>query len=216
VRSLVTALILLAVVPAAADARFFGSTLRAPNVNFGCESAPILDPITGVPELVATGRRTCTYRHLGYLNRNRITTLVPAKGRIVRIRVRSGSNPAPLRLTIMTASTSTTNGFTCCTARRYGRVFRPRANRITTVRTNMPVRRDNPNGSSQFNDVVAISAVGPGTLPLRDEGTAGTFSDGSALAGYYYPMAAIGDPRAEGNGVDGLDVLFQWDFRPSR
>jgi hypothetical protein len=150
------------------------------------------------------------------LNRNRITTLVPAKGRIVRIRVRAGNNPAPLRLTIMTASSSTTNGFTCCTARRYGPVFRPRANRITTVRTNMAVRRDNPNGTSQFNDVVAISAVGPGTLPLRDEGTAGTFADGGALAGYYYPMAAIGDPRVENNGADGLDVLFQWDFRRSR
>ena len=208
-----TALVLLATIPATADARFFGSTLRAPNVNFGCESAPILDPITGVPELVATGRRTCTYRHLGYLNRNRVTTLVPANGRIVRIRVRSGRNPAPLRLTILTASTSPTNGFTCCTARRFGRVFRPRASRTTTIRTNMRVRRDNPSGSSQFTDVVAISAVGPGTLPLRDEGTAGTYTDGSALAGYYYPMAAIGDPRVENNGVDGLDVLFQWDFR---
>jgi hypothetical protein len=207
---------LLAAAPASAGAVFFGSTLGRPNVGFGCEAAPILDPITGVPSLVATGQRTCTYRHLGYINRNRITSLVPAKGRIVRIRVRAGGNPAPLRLTILTASTSTLNGFTCCTARRFGRTFRPRANRITTIRTNMRVRRDNPTGSVQFTDVVALSAVGPGTLPLRDQGTAGTYTSGTALAAYYYPLTAIGDPRVEGGGADGLDVLFQWDFRRSR
>src|ERR1700709_988775 len=93
------------IVPAAGDARFLGSTLRGPaNVGFGCEAAPTFDPINGQPTLIATGRRTCTYRHVGYLNSNRITSLVPANGRIVRIRVRAGSNPAPLRLTIMTAS----------------------------------------------------------------------------------------------------------------
>lgn len=213
-RPLLVSLAVLAVAPATADAVFFGSTLRGrPNVGFGCDAAPVLDPITGAPTLVATGQRTCTYRHLGYINSNRVTTLVPATGRIVRIRVRAGPNPAPLRLTILTASTSLTNGFTCCTARRFGRVFRPRASRTTTIRTNMRVRRDNPSGSFQSNDVVALSAVGPGTLPLRDQGTAGTFTSGTALAGFWYPLTGIGDPRVDGASADGLDVLFQWDFR---
>ncbi len=207
----------LALVPASADARFLGSNLRgAPNVNFGCEAAPVLDPITGAPTLVRTGQRTCTYRHVGYLGSNRTTSLVPANGRIVRIRVRAGSNPAPLRLTIMSASSSLTNGFSCCTTRKFGRVFRPRPNRTTTIRTNTRVHRSNPNGSSQFNDVVAISAVGRGTLPLRDQGTAGTFAPGSALASFLYPAAAIGEPRVEDGKADGLDVLFAWDFRPAR
>jgi hypothetical protein len=205
---------LLLAVPASADARFLGGRLNRPaNVSFGCEVAPVLDPITGVPSLFPTNQRTCTFRHVGYINSNRITSIVPANGRIVRIRVRSGSNPAPLRLTILSASTSLGNGFSCCTALRFGRVFRPRANRVTTIRTNMRVHRSNPNGASQFNDVVALSAVGPGTLPMRDQGTAGTFTSGSALTELWYPLTARGDPRVEQTRADGLDLLFQWDFR---
>jgi hypothetical protein len=204
----------VAALPATSDAKFFGGRLNAPaNVGFGCEAAPVLDPITGVPSLFATNQRTCTFRHVGYINSNRITSIVPANGRIVRIRVRSGPNPAPLRLTILGASSSIANGFSCCTARRFGRVFRPRANRVTTIRTNVRVRRSNPNGATQFNDVVALSAVGPGTLPMRDQGTAGTFSSGSALTELWYPLTARGDPRVEQTRADGLDLLFQWDFR---
>lgn len=201
--------------PASADARFLGSTMRgSANVGFGCEVAPVLDPITGVPSLFPTNQRTCTFRHLGYINNvTRITSLVPANGRIVRIRVKAGRNPAPLRLTILGASSSLSNGFTCCTALRFGRVFRPRANRVTTIRTNMRVHRANPNGSSQFNDVVGLSAVGPGTLPMRDQGTAGTFTPGTAATALWYPLTARGDPRVEALSADGLDLLFQWDFR---
>jgi hypothetical protein len=214
-RPFLIALSLLALsVPASADARFFGGRLgAAPNTNFGCETAPVLDPITGVPSLFATGQRTCTFRHVGYINVNRITSIVPANGRIVRIRVRSGANPARLRLTILGASSSIANGFSCCTASRFGRLFRPRANRVTTIRTNVRVHRSNPNGATQFNDVVALSAVGPGTLPLRDQRTAGTFASGSALTALWYPLTAIGDPRVEATSADGLDLLFQWDFR---
>jgi hypothetical protein len=214
-RSIPVSLFVVALaLPVSADAKFFGGRLnRAPNVGFGCELAPILDPITGAPTLAQTGQRTCTFRHVGYLYGNRITSIVPANGRIVRIRVRAGRNPAPLRLTILSASTSLGNGFSCCTALRFGPVFRPGANRVTTIRTNVRVHRSNPNGASQFNDVVALSAVGPGTLPLRDEGTAGTFTPGSALTEFWYPLTARGDPRVEQTRADGLDLLFQWDFR---
>jgi hypothetical protein len=208
----------LLAVPAGADAKFLGSTMRgSANVGFGCNLAPILDPITGVPELAQTGQRTCTFRHLGYINNvTRTTSIVPANGRIVRIRVKAGDNPAPLRLTILTASSSLSNGFSCCSARKFGRVFRPRAGRVTTIRTNVRVHRANPNGSSQFNDVVALSAVGPGTLPMRDQGTAGTFTPGTAATALWYPLTAIGDPRVEATSADGLDLLFQWDFRRGR
>jgi hypothetical protein len=77
----------------------------------------------------------------------------------------------------------------------------------------MRVHRANPNGSSQFNDVVALSAVGPGTLPMRDQGTAGSFAPGSAATALWYPLTARGDPRVEATTADGLDLLFQWDFR---
>jgi hypothetical protein len=217
-RPTLLALTLLALVPAVADAKFLGSTMSGKaNVPFGCGLAPILDPITGAPILAPTGQRTCTFRHLGYINNfTRVASLVPANGRIVRIRVKAGNNPARLRLTILTASSSLSNGFSCCTARKFGRVFRPRARRTTTNRTDMAVHRANPNGSSQFNDVVALSAVGPGTLPMRDQGTAGSFAPGSAATALWYPLTGIGDPRVEATTADGLDLLFQWDFRPSR
>ena len=210
-----TLFVLLLAIPASADAKFLGSTMRGKaNVRFGCEVAPILDPISGAPTLAQTGQRTCTFRHLGYIgNVTRTTSLVPANGRIVRIRVKAGPNPARLRLTILTASSSLSNGFSCCTARKFGRVFRPRANGVTTIPTNVRVHRSNPNGSSQFNDVVALSAVGPGTLPMRDQGTAGTFTPGSAATALWYPLTGIGDPRVEATSADGLDLLFQWDFR---
>jgi hypothetical protein len=217
-RSLIVAIVVLALAPAAADAKFLGSKMQGKaNVGFGCSLAPILDPISGAPVLAPSGQTTCTFRHLGYINDfTRVTSLVPANGRIVRIRVKAGRNPARLRLTILTASSSLSNGFTCCTARKFGRVFRPRANGTTTIPTNMAVHRANPNGSSQFNDVVALSAVGPGTLPMRDQGTAGSFAPGSAATALWYPLTGIGDPRVEATTADGLDLLFQWDFRPSR
>jgi hypothetical protein len=211
-----TAVALLLAVPAAAQARWFGSKMRgAANVNFGCEAAPILDPITGAPELVSSGQRTCTYRHAGYLNTNRITALVPANGRIVRVRVRAGRNPAPLRVTILNASSSA--GFSCCTAIRKGRVFRPRANRVTTIATNFRVHNvvDTQRGF-HTTDVMALTAVGPGTLPLRDVGGAGSYATGNPFAGFWYPGTAIGDPRVDQTTAGGLDLLFQWDFRHSR
>src|SRR4051794_17588929 len=119
-----TAAALLAVLPASAQSAFFGSKLNRPaNVSFGCEVAPILDPIFGGPQLAPTGQKTCTYRHGGYVNSNRIVSFVPTTGRITRIRVRAGRNPAPLRLTILTASSRISSegpiagSLSCCTAR---------------------------------------------------------------------------------------------------
>ena len=70
----------------------------APNANYGCESALIMGPLGGV-QLAATNQVSCTYRHGGYLNSNRPTFIAPGSGRITAIRVRSGPNPAKLRLT---------------------------------------------------------------------------------------------------------------------
>jgi hypothetical protein len=216
-RSTLAALVALALLPTAAHAVFLGSTLNGRvNTGFGCEAAPIYDPITGQPQLVASGQRTCTYRHVGYINSNRATSLVPGNGRIVRVRVRSGRNPAPLRVTILN-SASGSSGFSCCTADRFSRTFRPRANRTTTVRMNIPVQRtvDTQRGFVT-TDVVALSAVGPGTLPLRDQGVGGQYVDGAALAGFWYPLTGRGDPRVDQTSHAGLDLMFQWDFRRRR
>jgi hypothetical protein len=197
----------------AASAQSFGSNLRAAqNTIFGCDFAPILDPISGFPVLAPTGQTTCTMRNLGYLYSNKITSFVPSNGTITRIRVRSGANPAPLRLTISEGGPGT-----CCTARVFGKTFRPRANKVTSLDVNVNVKRSThklPNGQlAQITDVVGLTAVGPGTLPLHDEGTAGTFQAGSGLTQLWYPLTARGDPRVEGHTADGLELLFQWTFK---
>ena len=192
-----------------AEAATFGSTLaNAPNTSFGCEGAIILDPIGGQPVLAPTGQTTCTFRDLGDIGGFRVGSLVPANGRITRIRVRSGPNPAPLQLTIFTGSPGL-----CCTARRFGKVFQPLPNAITTQRVNIPVRRMLHRPGLQTFDVVGISAVGPGTLPLFYQGTGGTFTQGMALTQQWFPVTALGDPRVEGYTMDGLELLLQWTFQ---
>lgn len=93
---------LLAASPAAA--RWYGSTMSgSPNATYGCESAAILGPLGGV-ELAPTNQRSCTYRHSGYLGSPRPASVVPGNGRITRIQVKSGPDPARLRLTVLTGS----------------------------------------------------------------------------------------------------------------
>ncbi len=222
---LVLALAALAL-PASASARFFGSSLRRPaNVNFGCETAPVFDTFSPSGFAFApSGRRTCTWRPLGYFNRIGVFGTVPGNGVIRRIQVRAGRNPAPLRFTILQSSSrlyggggTLQNTFTCCTARRFSRAFRPRANRVTTVTVNMRVFRSvDSQALLQTNDVVGLSAVGRGTLPLRVGGGLGGYTTGNAISGFFYPLTRAGEPRAEGSGLTGIEVLLRWEFLPAR
>ena len=205
-RIVLTGLLLVLAVGSAGAANFGSTLANAPNLTFGCEAAIIIG--AGGPILAGTGQTTCTFRDLGDINGFRIGSLVPANGRITRIRVRSGPNPAPLQLTIFTGSPGL-----CCTARRFGKVFQPVPNGITTQKVNIPVRRVLHRPGLQTFDVVGISAVGPGTLPLFYQGTGGTFTPGTALTQQWFPVTALGDPRVEGTTMDGLELLLQWTFK---
>ncbi|HEY4895706.1 MAG TPA: hypothetical protein VII01_06430, partial [Solirubrobacteraceae bacterium] len=169
--------IVAATIATPASARWFGSTMKGPaNATYGCEAALILGPIGGV-ELAPTHQTSCTYRHGGYLNSLRPTSLVPSTGVVRRIQVKSGPNPALLRITVLTGSSrvDTLTGrdlpgtYTCCTARYVGPAFRPRPTAITTRRVNIrvhDVRSNDINLRIHSSDGLALSAVGPGTLPL--------------------------------------------------
>ena len=214
----------LALLTAPAAARWYGSTMRgAANAGYGCESAAILGALGGV-ELAATGQRSCTYRRGGYFNSLQPTALVPGSGRIKRIQVKSGPNPARLRLTILTGSSRvhTLTGedlpgtYSCCTARYVGPAFQPKPNAVTTVRTNVPVfetRSRSINNRLHSTDVVAISAVGPGTLPLHLTNSLGGYESGTPLLTGYWPLTKVGEPRVDGYTLSGIDLLFRWDFR---
>ena len=213
-----------AVLAAPASARWYGSTLRAPaNATYGCESAIISAPLGGFV-LQPTGQVSCTYRHGGYLFKPRPTFIVPRTGRITRIRVKSGANPAKLRLTVLTGSSrvDTFTGrdlpgtYTCCTARYVGKPFRVRANRVTTKKVNVrvfDVRSKRLRHRIHSSDGLALSAVGPGTLPLSIGPVLGGFDTGTPLATSYFPLTRKGEPRVEGYSLTGIDLLFQWEFK---
>lgn len=115
-----------------AQAATFGSPLNHPsNAGFGCESALRPSVFTGAPELQPTGHTTCTLRSNGRINSNRNWAGVPHNGRDTSYSVRSGANPAPLRLTILTGSLQfdptpgdpaevNNSNYSCCTARFFG------------------------------------------------------------------------------------------------
>jgi hypothetical protein len=215
----------LAVVAAPASARWYGSLLRGtPNANYGCESALIMAPLGGV-ELAPTNQASCTYRHGGYLYSTRPTFIAPSTGQITAIKVRSGPNPAKLRLTILTGSSrvDTRTGrdlpgtYTCCTARYVGKPFRPRANATTKKKVKVKVfdvRDKRIRFRIHSSDGVALTAVGPGTVPLQIRNDVGAFTAGIPLATGYWPYTKKGEPRsADGYTMTGIDLMFQWYFK---
>jgi hypothetical protein len=66
------------------------------------------------------------------------------------------------------------------------------------------------------SDLLALSAVGPGTLPLAISPTVGSFASGAPLTIGFYPATRVGEPRVDGYTMAGIDLLFRWDFRPGR
>jgi hypothetical protein len=223
---LAAATVLFAVVAAPASARWWGSTLKGnANAGYGCESA-LVNGVFGVQQL-PTNQRSCTYRHGGYLYSNRFTFIAPGTGRVTRIRVKSGANPAKLRLTVLTGSSRVDpftgrdqpGTYTCCTARYVGKAFRPKANRITKKKVNVNVY-DVRNKALQYRihstDGLALTAVGSGTLPIHVRNDLGAFTPGIPTAIGFWPRTRKGDPRVDGYALSGLDLLFQWNFKPAK
>jgi hypothetical protein len=221
----VLACALMAAAALPASARWHGSLMRgALNANYGCESALIAGPLGGV-QPAATGQGSCTYRHAGYLYSNRPTFIAPGTGRITAIKVKSGPRPAKLRLTILTGSSrvDTFTGrdlpgtYTCCTARFVGKPFRPRANGITKKKVDVKVfdvRDKRLRFRIHSSDGVALTAVGPGTVPLQIRNDVGAFNPGIPMAVGYWPYTHKGDPRsADGYSMTGIDLMFQWYFK---
>jgi hypothetical protein len=131
-------------------------------------------------------------------------------GRVTRIRVKSGPNPARLRLTVLTGSSraNTFTGrdipgtYTCCTARFVGRAFRPRANAITTKKVKDPLLRRSGSHSR-----------GPRHAAAQHRAAARRVPDRPPLAIGYWLRTVPGDPRVDGYSVSGIDLLFQWNFK---
>ena len=61
-------------------------------------------------------------------------------------------------------------------------------------------------------DGLALSAVGPGTLPLHTDEAIGQILEGEPITVGYWPSTRIGEPRVDGYSMTGLDFLFRWEF----
>jgi hypothetical protein len=105
--------------------------------------------------------------------------------------------------------------YTCCTARYVGPPFRPRANATTTRRVKIyvfDVRSKAIQNRIHSSDGLALSAVGPGTLPLSRGEAVGSIVDGVPIATGFFPMTRVGEPRVDGYSLTGVDLLYRWDF----
>jgi hypothetical protein len=200
------AIVAIAMLAPRAHAVTFGSDLSRPaNLAFSCEQRPSQGAAGAF--LIATGAQTCTWWPAPL---TAAATYVPVgEGRITAIRVRAGTNPAPLRVTILSSG-----GGLCCTSRSQSAVFQPTPNAVTSVPVDLPAGAGlDPNRpGSQYNDIVAISAVGPGTLPVHDLGAHGTFNTSVPAASFLHPELPVGASNTDAGWMDGYEVLLQADW----
>ncbi|MDT5236339.1 MAG: hypothetical protein QOF47_2326, partial [Mycobacterium sp.] len=229
------ALSLFFAVAASAQSRTLGSPLaQAPNATFGCEIKPTFtsQSFNGDYFYVPSGQPDCTWFQSGVIGSvdysDPRTGSVPADGRITNVAVRSGPNPAPLRIVIVRQIGGLAGGGVatsgCCafvSETPVAGAFQPAPNAITNFPVDIPVER-NLRGTSAVADYVGISAAsGTGTLPLFSNGHNNTLVDytpGAADAGFIYPR--LGSLEGPGGGtrnnesIPGIELLVQWTWTP--
>lgn len=224
--STVAVLVLLAAVPAAGAQTPVlvtgGSTLQTPaNLVLPgganqCLARPYIGLSAGDITFLNTGASTCMwwstqYGPDGSIVTARNTYIPRGAGAVTRVRVRSGEAPAPLQFAIVSSG----GGF-CCTEKTTSPVVQPTANTTTEFSVNLPSGSGVGDVSgSQFNDILVVVAVGPGSLPVNDRGTHGFLFSGSAnqaQANFLHPALTGGNSNTDVGLMDGYEVLMQYDW----
>lgn len=226
---------MLAPASALGQSRTLGSPLtQAPNAGFGCETKPTVTATihTGDYEYLPSGQADCTWYQSGVLGSvdysDPRTGSVPADGFITNVAVRSGPNPAAIRIVIVRQIGGLAGGnvhtTACCafqseTPPANAPPLRPAPNAITNFPVNIPVER-NVRGTSAVADYVGISGIsGTGTLPLFSNGRNNILTDytvGNTDAGFLYPrmgaLEAPGGGTRNNESIPGVEVLVQWTW----
>lgn len=195
--AIATALIALLPSVAAAQTRTQGPDLNLPaNGGFGCDTAFLLD-LSGAFQPFPTGTSTCTAFAPGTGAAD--SHYVPGSGTITKVRVKSGPNPAPLRVTIIKQlfTTDPQTGViepNCCTgAGPESATFQPTPNAITEVPVNLQVvTSPSVNGGAGQHDVVSLSGVGPGELPISQVGPFNINATSGPKTQVFYPKVESG------------------------
>jgi hypothetical protein len=217
--ALALSLALLLAASASAQTVTRGSDFTAPaNVSIGCEGLVQQDFNSGLFLLLPYDGQSCTWWGAGLpaSPTDPRTGFVPTTGTVTKVRVKSGPNPAPLRIVQLRSAAG------CCSGVRMTEPFQPTPNAVTEVTVNwlVEVVRDSVAGVST-NDIIGFSAqAGTGTLPLNDQGAqthqpAAAFSPGVYSSSMTKPMiqpgALIG---LNYRGAIGYEPLVQYDFVP--
>jgi len=207
-----------------------GSTLQnPPNYGFGCEA--LIEQDFGSGLLVPNpfyNLPSCTWYGTGSagVTGDQRSSAVPATGIVTNVRVRSGPNPAPLRISVirsisrLTLDPNAPGG--CCFGQRESAVFQPAPNAVTQVAVNLPVENVRDVAQNiRWNDSIGISAAGgTGSLPISDQGfashqTGAAFNPDVLLSAMTSPAIAPDNaPRLNFRGAPGYDVLLQYDLVP--
>jgi hypothetical protein len=169
---------------------------------------------TGSITFINTGQATCMWWSTQYGPDGAIVanTYVPrGAGAVTRVRIRSGASPAPLQFAIVSSGSGL-----CCTTKRVSAPVQPAPNQVEQFAVDLPAGSGvGTEDGSQFNDILVVVAVGPGSLPVNDRGAHG-FLFGSranqALASFLHPALALGESNTDVGIMDGYEVLLQYDW----
>ncbi len=191
---------------------------------FGCETrwqAGFAPPFEY--ERQPTGLTTCTAYQPGTTIDD--THLVPGPGLVTKVRVRSGANPAPLRITIVKRIFQThpvTGQITdavCCTGTgSESATFQPPPNTVHELTLNPPLQvttSPSQNGASGHHDIVAVSAMGPGDLPIASTGPHSLSEFSSVAMQMFYPKVETGQQGQAQHDYVNYAVLMNYDWTAS-
>ena len=119
--------------------------------------------------------------------------------------------PAPLAFAIVSSGSGL-----CCTTQQVSAPVQPAPDQVNEFAVNLPAGSGvGELDGSQFNDILVVVALGPGSLPVNDRGAHG-FLFGSpanqAQASFLHPALALGESNTDVGIMDGYEVLLQYDW----
>lgn len=185
--ALMGVLLALACAPTLAQAATFGANLNnAPNSSTTCGEGVF--PYFSAP----MGSPSCMY----YSGAPGPTPYAPASGTITAVHVRVGATTGPVQVVILRSLYQNNAGdpghpfFACCFVERYGPIFTPQANTVTTVQTSLPVTEEatpppQDTTTNAAGDFLALSVLAS-NVPIP------AFLDGSSGYSGYYPAPTEG------------------------
>lgn len=196
---------------------------RTSDAGFGCETQflPGYPPdFTYQPSPFPMGHTSCTMWSYTSDPNTKRTLGAPATGTVTKVRVKSGSNPAPLRAVIIRnlyqTNPNNPNEITdqqCCTTQVEGPTFQPARNTVSETVVNLPVQQVKPQGRlSGWGDLVAVTAVGPGELPLSSTGPHTSNAYGAPMVEVAYPRVQPGQASGGSWSYPNYQPLIQFDW----